>query len=323
MAGLTRSLATAQQVNLVPQEMPTDVYGNVIAVAAKAIQAHQDAGVHYYPRGKQNPAEGIKPSKLKELISSDRAARKRARAGGKAIVMVAQYGAGKARRITEFAEKCQLQSGTFTEPEAAALYPFFKTGLDACLECLDPFLQWCQGVAKAALVYPDGSPKLDPETGLPKTVILLPSADGSITTQSYRLMDSQGRITTDHLGSFTNKQKRRFEKDEMPTGKPDLSKHISSTAANLIHAQDGAVLALALGDLDLPFTTCHDSIAGRPSREMDAIVERLLTALFEVFTSDVLQRFVELNGLAWADHPAPNFGTYDPSLVLKASLAFS
>jgi DNA-directed RNA polymerase len=323
MAGLTRSLATAQQVNLVPQDRPTDVYGNVIAVAAKAIQAHQDGVVQFLPRGKQHPAEAIKPSKLSELTSCDRAARKRARAGGKAIVMVAQYGAGKARRITELAEKCQLQSGTFTEPEAAALYPFFKTGLDECLECLDPFLQWCQGVAKAALVNADGTPKFDPDTGLPKTVILIPSADGSITTQSYRLMEDQGRIVTDHLGSFANKKKRRFEKDELPTGEPDLSKHISSTAANLIHAQDGAVLALALGDLELPFTTCHDSISGRPSREMDQIVDRLLTALFEVFTSDVLQKFVELNGLEWKDHPAPNFGTYDPSLVLKASLAFS
>ena len=74
----------------------------------------------------------------------------------------------------------------------------------------------------------------------------------------------------------------------------------------------------------IPFTTCHDSISGRPGVEMDLIDQKLKEAYYKVFTSDVCRQFVELNGLEYNDETRePNYGDYDPKLVLKATYAFS
>ena len=96
-----------------------------------------------------------------------------------------------------------------------------------------------------------------------------------------------------------------------------------ASPANLIHCQDGATLVLALHDYDKPFACTHDSIAGRPGKEMWDLADRLRRALYSVFTSTVLRDFVELNGLDWDDYEAPYVGTYEPAEVLVATFPYT
>jgi hypothetical protein len=315
MAGWTRSLKTAQQVNLVPAEAPTDVYANVLNATVESLNA-----IDYRVPLKEGQ---IAKTKLKALGSKDPIKRSKARAGTKGVVMVGQYGAGKTKRIEEFAERCKLpwlSDGSFSIEEAKALYPHIQQGLDICLEALDPFLSWCQNIASAALSNGlEG--ELDPLTGKPRNRIYLPSADGSVSVQRYP-KTALMKIHLDHLGSLILKGKRRDEVDQHPTQEADISKHVSSVAANFVHANDGAALVLGLSKHPFPFTTCHDSIAGRPGKEMDQLQMAMRRALYSVFTSDICTQFVELNGLKVEDHPLPNFQTYDPQEVLSATYAY-
>ena len=107
-----------------------------------------------------------------------------------------------------------------------------------------------------------------------------------------------------------------------PTKKPDVKKHLSATTANLVHGCDGAHLCISLTELDFPWCTTHDAVSGRPCKEMDVIAKELRKGLVKVAESDVLRRFVELNGLDWHDFPAPHFGDYDPAEVLEADYCF-
>ena len=254
----------------------------------------------------------IPKRKLKELGNQVPRDRKQARKGAKAIIMVGQYGAGWETRVSDFAEKCQLDwlgdAGFFSKEEASALYPYFKEGLDECLPAMDAFLDWVQMVVRKA--FKAGADH-----------ILIPSADGSVTKQLYR-KPSGKRINVDHLGSLTH-GKRRNEHSCEVGDVVNVDKHITSTTANFVHSGDGATLVLGLTDIGIPFTTCHDSISGRPGAEMDLINERLKRAYHTVFTSDVCRQFVELNGLEYnEDTKEPCFGDYDPDDVLKADYPF-
>ncbi|MDB4655055.1 hypothetical protein OAE53_01670, partial [bacterium] len=306
MAGWTRSMATAVQVNLVPADEPADVYGNVLDVAVRGMEGDNFCVEYKSKRTTQPMPKG----KLKGLGTDIPEHRKQARKGAKGIIMVGQYGAGRKKRIEEFADNCQLKwlgdKGNFLIAEAAALYPYFKDGLDECLPAMDVFLKWAQGVVSAAF-----------KSG--REFILIPTADGSCIKQLYPKFNKE-RIQVDHLGGMTL-GKRRNEHVATNKEEPDTEKHVSSTAANFVHAGDGAVLVLALTDIGIPFSTCHDSVSGRPSKDMDLIFDRMRTGMYLVFTSSVCRDFVEANGLKWEDHKLIDYGTYDPELVLKADYA--
>ena len=185
MALLTRSGKTARQVNLTSADRPQDVYRSVLEVAVAALQRDNFVVMFKSARTMQP----IPKKKLKALAETHPLKRSAARKGAKAIILVSQYGAGRARRISDFAEKVDLSwldNGTFTEAEARALYPYFQEGLDECLPALDAFLEWVQSVVYAA--FKNGAES-----------ILVPTPDGSVFEQRYQLMERK-QITLDHPG---------------------------------------------------------------------------------------------------------------------------
>jgi DNA-directed RNA polymerase len=301
-AGLLACKATAAQVNLINSVTPSDVYTNVLAVMMRDIE-EKDGAIHAVnDDGKELGL--IDKDKMDILRSADRS---EIRGGVKGVVVCGQYGAGKETRIEAFIKDCDAVE--FTKDEARGIYQSIKVGLNECLPAMDLILEWIQKVARESLET----------TG--RQYLVLPAADGSTVVQRYPKMEGNGKVSLDNLGT-QGYRKRRQAVSVKPTPKTDKKDQVISCAANLIHAQDGATLVLALYDYDKPFSATHDSIAGRPSKEMNDIRERLLGSLYKVFTSDVLRQFVELNGLDWEEYKAPVVGTYDPKSVLKASKAY-
>ena len=224
------------------------------------------------------------------------------RKGFKAILMVAQYGAGRETRVKDFSKGTKLgwlkeDEQTFDFSEASAIYPFTKKGLDECVPALDALLGWVKGIVNAALTR-DGA----------NNYILIPLSDGSVVKQLYPKMD-KGRVETAHVSSFIRKEKKRKRNvDLISTEEANLEKHLSSTMANLVHGGDSCALVFAGQHFgDIPFTTNHDSVSGRPGKEMDTLVTSLKIGLKEVFVKNPLKKFVELNGLEYREHKPPRY----------------
>ena len=226
--------------------------------------------------------------------------------------MVAQYGAGRKTRIKDFSSKptCSgsKKKGKFNT-EASAIYPFFKKGLERPL-------------MPTRLGQRSGSCCIDWEA---PTTTSSSSWMGRVK-QLYPVM-SDNRVETAHLSTYTRKDKRRKQNvDKVSTEVADIDKHLSSTMANLVHGGDSCALVFAGQHLgDIPFTTNHDSVSGRPGREMDTIVV-LKKGLKEVFVKNPLKKFVELNGLNYREHKAPRYEgseRYDINLLDDATYPYS
>ena len=106
-AGWTRSLTTAKQVNLVDGPAPADIYGNVLKVAADALKA---CGYNVSSKSKRS-RQPILKRRLKALgVDKIKHPKQwgKVRKGFKAILMVAQYGAGRKTRVKDFSENTNL-----------------------------------------------------------------------------------------------------------------------------------------------------------------------------------------------------------------------
>ncbi|MDC0277606.1 hypothetical protein OAK87_01380 [bacterium] len=310
-AGLLRCRKTASQVNLINSEEPADVYSNVLKVMVADLQ--ERAG-EVLPLNDKFVATGkpFDPERLANLLSAEGS---EIRPGTKACIVSGQYGSGRETRSKGFQRDHEIPDTPFTLEETRGIYQSVVVGLDECLPAMDLILSWIQKVTRDSLEI----------TG--RNYIVLPAADGSVAKQLYPVCKKK-LVSLDHLGS-SKTLKQRDAVLRVPTEQTDGKTQVISSPANLIHAQDGATLVLALHDYDKPFTCTHDSISGRAGKEMDEINQRLLKALHTVFTTaNILRRFVELNGLRWVDYKPPIFEAddenyYDPSLVLKANYPYT
>lgn len=320
-AGWLRCRKTAEQVNLTESEAPNDIYSNVLGVANRALEACQYevtvTRTSTYKDSTTGTAKKVKgvilKRKLKALNDPDPKRWGAVRKGSKGILMVAQYGAGPGRRKAEFADKTKLfwmakeEDRTFDFTESAALYKFFKKGLDECCPAVDKLLAWVQSIVTAVSYVPA------------QPFLKIPLADGSVIAQKYP-QTQEDRINLVHYGH----KKRRRPVLLVSTDRPDIDKHKSSTTANLVHGGDSSVLVFGLGSerINFPFTTCHDSVSASPGKDMDVLQDELRKGLHEVFLRNPLEEFVTLNGLSIKDYPPPTVGDYDIEELFKALYAF-
>ena len=302
-AGLLQCLKTATQVNLIKADEPADVYSNVLNVMVGHLQGRRNSIVPLNQDGSPTGKE-FETERLDLLYAAHPSS---VRPGVKGCIISGQYGAGAETRTKDFQKKNEV-TNEFTLDEARAIYRSIEVGLNECLPAMDKALNWIQKVTRDALE----------KTG--RNYILLPSADGSVVKQLYPITTVR-KVEVENLGSGSLKKRHRAVLRD-PTNRSNPKDHIRSSPANLIHAQDGATLVLGLHDYDKPFACTHDSIAGRPGKEMWDITERMKKALYKVFTSDVLRQFVEMNGLRYKDYKPPIVGDYDPKWVLDATYPY-
>ena len=126
--------------------------------------------------------------------------------------------------------------------------------------------------------------------------------------------------TTVALGSTKYYRPRHESQSE----DPKLTKIESSTAANVVHSCDAAVLHIAVPKLGFPVSVTHDCGYARAGRQMDELARALREAFVEVVQFPVLELFADINGVpeAAAEVVKERNDDFDPTVALKSAYLF-
>ena len=100
---------------------------------------------------------------------------------------------------------------------------------------------------------------------------------------------------------------------------PDINKHRSSGAPNLIHSLDASLLHIATSKFNAPISVIHDSVLARATdmSELSGLVRETYTYLFA--EHDYLTDFAQQIG---AESEPPIIGDLEPSDVLESTYFF-
>jgi hypothetical protein len=90
-----------------------------------------------------------------------------------------------------------------------------------------------------------------------------------------------------------------------------LSKWVTSLLPNVTHCCDAQLIALALNDIGIPFTTCHDSIGAHAGKNMNTLIHRLRQAMVELSKFDMFGELLDLNNIPRDYLPLPLQGDWD------------
>jgi DNA-directed RNA polymerase len=169
-------------------------------------------------------------------------------------------------------------------------------------------LDWLQRTAVAAMLR-------DPE----KKEVIWKTASGCIVHQRY-MEETMRQAKTVALGS-TKYFRPRIQEDGEDA---KLSKVESSTAANVVHSCDAAIIHLCVPSLSFPVSVTHDCGYARAGRDMDELAEALRAAFVDVASFPVLERFAELNGVPeLADEvTAQKNHDFDPAVAMESKYLF-
>jgi hypothetical protein len=134
------------------------------------------------------------------------------------------------------------------------------------------------------------------------------------------MQETMGMATTVALGSTKYYRPRHESESE----DPKLTKIESSTAANVVHSCDAAVLHLAVPKLGFLVSVTHDCGYARAGRQMDELARALREAFVEVVQFPVLELFADINGVpeAAAEVIEKRNRKFDPSVILTSKYLF-
>ena len=286
LGALMGDIGTCKLVNVIPTEKPSDLYQAVMDKCIALIKQERNR--------KRIP--------LSEL----------SRSVAKKPVMTRAYGS------TEWTRKDQVYEACNSKQRGLALglkweqTEYISKKLDDAMKLVLPgaefVLDWLQRTAVAAMKQ-DRSKKL----------VEWETPSGCRVVQVY-MAETMRRAQTIALGCT-----KFYEPRVQQTGTdPKLTKIESSTAANVVHSCDAAVLHLAIPKLGFPASVTHDCGYARAGRQMDTLAEQLRTAFVEVVRFPVLERFAESNGVPEAAQEVVKERNleFDPAVALSAPYLF-
>ena len=259
LGALMGDVSTCQLVNVIPTDKPSDLYQAVMDKCKQLIQNDR-------PRRR-----GIPLSDLSRSVA-------------KAPVLTRAYGSTEWTRKSQVWVACNSVRGLNLKLKWEKT-EYIAKKLDDAMRLVLPgaefVLDWLQRTAVAAM-------DKDPD----KKVIEWTTASGCLITQVY-MKESMGRATTVALGSTKYYQPRIT----IDTEDPNQTKIQSSTAANVVHSCDAAILHLALPNLGFSASVTHDCGYARAGRQMDELAKALRSAFIDVVQYPVLENFAEINGV--------------------------
>lgn len=274
LGGLIGDTSTCRLVNVLPTEKPSDLYQAVIDKAIDLMKNDR-------PRRRN--------------LMLDQLTRKVA----KAPVMTLAYGS------TEWTRKNQVYQA-ITSVRGLGLRmkweqtEYIAKKIDDAIRLVLPgaefALDWLQRCAVDSM-------KHDPD----KKMVSWENASGCVIHQEY--FEEQLKFVT----SVALGQSKYFRPAiNAESDDPKLTKIESSTAANVVHSCDAAVLHLTTSRLDFPVSMTHDCGYAQAGKNMDELAIQLRHAFVEVVMFPVLEKFAEMNGLPrYADEVTakknPNF----------------
>ena len=286
LGSLMGDLSTCRLVNVIPTEKPSDLYQ---AVMDKCI----DLIKHDRPRRRGIPLEQL------------------SRSVAKAPVMTRAYGS------TEWTRKGQVWDAINSKRGLNLGLKWEKTEyiarmLDDAMRLVLPgaefVLDWLQRTAVKAM-----------ENDPARKHVVWDTPSGCRVVQVY-LKETMKHANTIALGS--TKYFRPNVREE--TEDPKLTKIESSTAANVVHSCDAAVLHLAVPSLDFPLSVTHDCGYARAGVQMDQLAEALRKSFVDVARFPVLEKFAELNGVPEAAQEVARERNddFDPVVALSSPYLF-
>ena len=292
ISGMLRDEVCAFEVNLMPNNLPNDIYGKVAEVITPLV--HKEAQT------------GNAMAKLWDGVIT--------RACTKAAVMTFVYGAKDRTYVTQLLELLQKYEDKgkklieVSDDEkfnaCAYLKEMISRGMRQVIVKGTQFMDWLQEIAQICA-------KVD----LP---IVWTMPDGVKVAMSYRQMKDT-RVCT-YWGS-TMVRSRVNE----PKGSGMASNKMKNgMAANFIHSYDACHLRTTINEFDHDIVVIHDSFAALPS--VSANLHRTLQRTFmELYSDDRVESFIE-DIQPLVDEPLPTSprpGTWDPALMLQADFSFA
>lgn len=286
LGALMGDTSTCQLVNVIPTKKPSDLYQ---AVIDKCIQLIKDDR----PRRR-----GIPLDKLSRSVA-------------KAPVMTRAYGSTAWTRKGQVFDACNGKRGLELGLKWDKI-EYIAQKLDDAMRLVLPgaefVLDWLQRTAVAAMMK-------DKE----KKEIVWETASGCIVHQRY-MQETMRQATTVALGS--TKYFQPYVQEE--SADPKLTKVESSTAANVVHSCDAAIIHLTVPSLGVPVSVTHDCGYARAGEDMDRLAEALRTAFVQVASFPVLETFAEMNGVPeLADEVDQNRNNeFDPTVAMESKYLF-
>jgi DNA-directed RNA polymerase len=258
LGGIMGDVSTCRLVNVIPTPKPSDLYQAVIDKAVDLIK-------------KDRNRQRIPLAELSRSVA-------------KAPVMTRAYGS------TEWTRKGQvwdavngergLQLGLKWEK-----IEYIAKKLDDAMKLVLPgaefVLDWLQRTAVASMMKDKT-----------KKEVVWETASGCHVEQRY-MRETMRQATTLALGSTKYFQPNVLEQ----SADPKLTKVESSTAANVVHSCDAAIIHKTVSSVDFILSVTHDCGYARAGAQMDKLAETLRQAFVEVIQFPVLERFAEVNGV--------------------------
>jgi DNA-directed RNA polymerase len=259
LGALMGDTSTCQLVNVIPTEKPSDLYQAVIDKCTQLIKDDR-------PRRRGIPLEKL------------------SRSVAKAPVMTRAYGSTAWTRKGQVFDACNSKRGLELGLKWDKI-EYIAQKLDDAMRLVLPgaefVLDWLQRTAVASMMKDKD-----------KKEIVWETASGCIVHQRY-MEETMRRAQTVALGSTKYYEPRVVQEGE----DPKLTKVESSTAANVVHSCDAAIIHLTVPSLGVPVSVTHDCGYARAGEDMDRLAEALRTAFVQVASFPVLETFAEMNGV--------------------------
>lgn len=328
ISGWRRSLAGAKKTNCIINPEPSDAYLELWK-AIKDLCAHSTEG------------------NLRVQLMRDWDEYGFGRKAAKAVMMVAQYGAGKSCMARDLAKKVYSFAKQYqpTSDELRLMNSVLERAVDR-VASVSKMVDWCKSVAYAAYQTPlDVIETVDDKGNTvtecrSRTVLKLPcmpetaGAEPSVVLMKYGLPKTH-LVNTFSAGSM-KLDAARFTHIIYHPDEPDLDRWLKAITANWVHSADQTILCRALDGWTANFTTIHDMFQSAPGMLMDALYIKLRQGYHDVITWNPWQAIADLNDLKIDDGtltdeerqdcnviPAPPIvGDLDPDLCLKANYMF-
>jgi DNA-directed RNA polymerase len=294
LGSFVRDPETCRLVNVTPSETPQDAYGEV---ARKARDILSD------------PDRWRMLAKREDDESHDIPINMVDRSVAKKVVMLIPYGGSYDTLVNHV--RIATKDWGLKIRDSHTLTKALIQGMDEAVPGFFALNKWFKDVAAAILA-----------SG--KREIVWATPTGSIIHQVY-MKPVLKPINTVALGISNYKDpdhhhsKKNLVVDESKEGELNKRKNQTALAANWTHSMDAAVLQEAFHDFELPFSTVHDCLYA-PAGAIPEANRRIREAFVKVTSSDMLQAFLDMNGI---DFPLPPIGTVDLTTALESMYLFS
>jgi DNA-directed RNA polymerase len=246
----------AGYVNLLPSELPQDIYAHCATVSLKYIQPQSQV---YHKEHLRLTEEQV--DKLKDLMQG-----KYSRKLAKVVVMTVPYSAQVGTQTDDLKDKAKELGIELVGMEAWTLVQSLREALFETVPALKVMDQIGNEMRRVSAANE-------------QSTFTWTSPSGVTVTQTKQVGILKGIKT---LG------KQMYVRQYLP--EPDPSGHKSATCPNLVHSLDAALLHLTFAECKVPFGLIHDSVLARAT-DIDEIVVNLKKTFIDMFSEDILGKF--------------------------------